>query len=130
MQLGDVFVDTDGVKYVIKRIDLVGNHPSNGTGHPRVDASRFHINDKGEERVKLGRPKKFEPNYVAKLLGQAAVVAEPAPEPKEAISISDEEMEERKQRLHRTLELMEDADRAISVTDDEVAEVSNDPSDW
>jgi hypothetical protein len=130
MQLGDTFVD-GGIKYVIKRIDLTGTHPANGTGKPRVDASKFHRTESGEERVKLGRPKKFEPNYVAKLLGEKPVVAEAPPVKSEEITISDDDVEERKQRLMHTMELMEDADRAI--TSDEVAEVAevvDDDRDW
>lgn len=68
VSVGDTF-ELNGSKWAIKLIDLDGTHPNNKAGKPRIDASRFYTDEFGEEKVRKGRPSKFDPQDVYGALG-------------------------------------------------------------
>ena len=68
ISVGDTF-ELDGDKWAIKLIDLSGKHPNNKTGKPRIDASRFFKDEFGSEKVRKGRPSRFDPEVVFSVMG-------------------------------------------------------------
>ena len=66
--VGDVF-ELDGGKWAVKLVDLDGSHPNNKSKKPRIDASKFIVDEFGNEKVRKGRPSKFEPADVFKAMG-------------------------------------------------------------
>jgi hypothetical protein len=69
VSVGDTFV-LGGAKWAIKLIDLDGTHPTNKTGKPRINASRFYKDEFGYEKVRKGRPSKFTVEEVFAAMGQ------------------------------------------------------------
>src|SRR5690606_36942974 len=101
VKVGDVFV-VDGEKWVVRSIDLEGTSPKNISREPRIDDSKFFIDEDGNEKVRKGRPSKFKPHVVYEALGFEAPDTE-VKKGRFAPSMSIEELRENREALEQLI---------------------------
>lgn len=113
INVGDTFM-LDGTKYSIKLIDLDGSHPNNKTGDPRIDASKFYTDEWGDEKIKKGRPHKFDVKSVCEAMGVgvpesiAAQGFAPATEPIDSVEKEWEDTRADKERIEKLINVLGD----------------------
>lgn len=123
ISVGDVF-EFEGSKFCVKKIDYTGEDPTNKSKEPRLDASEFIVDEEGIEKLKKGRPRRFDIEKIHTLLEKDL------PEEYEN-NKSTSKVDEFRASVWSTIDEIKDEEfNDESSSTDEIEEVLSDPESW